>query len=169
MIIYFLSYCLRSLEVRSVKHIMQKISMDFLLLETLESLVSQENTESVLIDANANGHGYAPGDVNGASTIAYFNIIAQVPGKPPEGEPIFVINGGLSQAGVGKQWMVPENDINDFNFIFAKVNLYATLSFWPNDFEVTYVTHHHDVESNFPPDIITYDDLFNVGAQSDPH
>lgn len=141
--------------------------------ETLHDLFVRGNTGAIGVTLDngdidiylrADGDGRSPADVDGSGTIACFHLVAKVTGKEPDGEIVFRINGGRAYAHAYNSWTAASG--SEVDEAKAEVSLYATLSFQPDD-ELfnTYVIHHHEVESNYPPYDLDEDDDTNVGAQ----
>jgi len=92
--------------------------------------------------------------------------VVTVTGKKPKGEPVFVYDGRMV-------WVAESNTYVDGASQAAgkaELSLYGSLSYTDIDtLNTIYYVHHHEVESNYPPNDYDEDSNSNIGAQSDMH
>ena len=139
--------------------------------------VDHKAINNVDMSAGATGNASSPARFGFIVTLASFSLTASVPGDtdqypPPNEDPI-------SLAGGGNVWVSAHNVWNNskaqpFKANVSVINSTSCIVRVGENFHEIIVTHHHEVESNYPTADgshvgAQYDDDTNVDAQGDPH
>ncbi|MCE2400493.1 hypothetical protein J4G08_06345 [Candidatus Poribacteria bacterium] len=118
------------------------------------------------VDVGGAGSGHAPITVNNNSTIAYFDLEVTVTGKEPKSETQFVHDGRMVYVVESNGFEAEAGQASGK----AGLSLYGSLSYTDIDtLNTIYYVHHHEFESNYPPNDYDEDNGANLGMQSDIH